>query len=572
MEKSSQPVRTAVQLIAKEAEEAGCSKWDVLKIIKELDEAQDKNMDELRKKTLELLEKINPKAAEIYASFNRLHVYTSAARIETFDRGNIIRSLLRETDITRGVAEKIGSEVEDKVKDLKINYLNTPLIREMTDVKLLEYGHESIHNQYARVGLPVYEVRKKIENEPFANREILAEYNWLQAIPARERELHFSSDLSISAVEDFSTRLFAHSFEPAFSGQSFDACLVELFEQFSATQPFYSLPLNLNALNFLVSAQLPRGRKKQAPMANLLCRALNALYQAFPPSPARPSVGLDLFVRDHLERFSKSEDPALDFANEFIRAYNEGPEAMKFDLVVCLENKYQLKLLDNAFFQNHRINFLNCKNSNLRPFNALRSLDQASIVFDGSLNILKQALLFKESRKSFDSALAGLCRSLSSLAALKADNLKSRVYLHFLENQVTGGGNALDLSGLFDAPRVLREGLSEKECAEDAQAILAGIADALGDAWSLSAQRNEVSTHRFAEYARERLNFVPEHRKTQADFQRFNATAKRRLVLRNVASTRAELEAGLGENTRLLTFTRSPEPAEPPAPEPVPAT
>ncbi len=559
MEKSEQPVRNAVQTIAKEAEEAGCSKWDVLKIIKELSLEPEKNVDDLRRKTLEVLQKINPAAAQVYASYDRLHVFTSAERIETFDRGNIIRSLLRETDVTRGVAEKIGSEVEDKVKDLNISYLSTPLIREMANVKLLEYGHESIHRQYARVGLPAHEVKKKIENEPFSDPGILAEYNWLQVIPARERELHFSCDLFLAQQPDFSTKPSAYSFEPSFSGDSFDSVPVELAEHFARVQPLVSLPLNLNALNFLVAGPLPKGKKRLFEAAKLLCRALNAFYPVPGHAFARPSVGVDLFLRDSLERFAKQENQALDFATEFVRAYNEGIAAMRFDLVVCAQTKYQLKLLDNRFFADCKINFLNCRNSNLRPFNALRSQDAEALVFDGSLNVLKQALSFKDSRKSFDARLSELCASLSSLAVLKSGLLRSRVYLQPFESALASAGNALDLFGLFDAPQVFRPEASAKEQADDAQAILARISEALGESWSLSAQRDDFSTQRFADFLRDKFNVLPEPRKTQEDFQRFGATAKKKLVLRTLASTRAELEESLGENTRLITFMKRPE-------------
>lgn len=568
MEQSGQPVRTAVQLIAKEVEEAGCSKWDVLKIIKALGEEQDMNLDGLRRKTLQLLETVNPRAAQVYASFNKLHVYTSAERMEAFDRGNIIKSLLRETDITRGVAEKIGSEVEDKVKDLDINYLNTPLIREMADVKLLEYGHEAIHNQYTRVGLPVYEVRKKIENEPFANREVLLEFNWLQVIPARERQFHFSCDYSVSHVEDFSTRPLACSVEPVFSGDSMGSAVADLVEHFSRLQPLHSLPLNLNALNVLVSRQLPRGKKNLKAAATLLCRVLNALYPVSSQAFARPSVGLDLFVREHLEGFSKQSNQAFDFANEFIRVYCEGIEGMRFDLVTCVESKYQLKLLDNRLFSDCKMNLLNCRASAFRPFNGLRSHASSFLAFDASLNLLLQALSFKDSRKQFDARLNELCSSLASLAQLKAETLKSRVYLQHLEPGISSAGNSLDLFGLFDAPRAFREGLSEKEYAEEAQSILAELCGALDESWSFSAQRNDASTNRFAAHLSEKLGFVAEPRKVQQEFQRFNATSKKRLVFRNMASTRSELEEFLGENTRLITFMKQPVSAPTPAEAP----
>ena len=142
------------------------------------------------------------------------------------------------------------------------------------------------------------------------------------------------------------------------------------------------------------------------------------------------------------------------------------------------------------------------------------------------------------------------------------------MYLQHLEPGISSAGNSLDLFGLFDAPRAFREGLSEKEYAEEAQSILAELCGALDESWSFSAQRNDGSTNRFAAHLSEKLGFVAEPRKVQQEFQRFNATSKKRLVFRNMASTRSELEEFLGENTRLITFMKQPVSAPTPAEAP----
>ena len=130
-------VEEKIQIIAKEIGEANASTWTITKIIKQLSEMKTGNEKKLREKTLELLSELDPTAAVIYQRFNSMKVYTSKETANNFNRGNIITSLLKETNISRSVAEKITQEVEEQIKDAKINFLTTGLIRELVNSKLI---------------------------------------------------------------------------------------------------------------------------------------------------------------------------------------------------------------------------------------------------------------------------------------------------------------------------------------------------------------------------------------------------------------------------------------------------
>ena len=93
------PIEALIEKIAKECEVADADKWTITKIVKELSAEESKSIKAMRKKALEMLQKLDPKAAAIYASFQRMQVRTSSQLIEGFDRGNIIKSLLRETNV-----------------------------------------------------------------------------------------------------------------------------------------------------------------------------------------------------------------------------------------------------------------------------------------------------------------------------------------------------------------------------------------------------------------------------------------------------------------------------------------
>ena len=69
-------------------------------------------------------------------------VRTSTDNIVAWDRQKIVEALVRETGIKPEVANIIGVEVEKQIKALSIETITAPLIRELVDVKLLEYGLE----------------------------------------------------------------------------------------------------------------------------------------------------------------------------------------------------------------------------------------------------------------------------------------------------------------------------------------------------------------------------------------------------------------------------------------------
>ncbi len=205
------PINGAIEKIVKEFQEAGATKWVALKIIKEL-EQEKLSGKKLMEKAIWHLKKFDQQSAEIFESFQKMKVYNSKEIVRSFDRGNIIHSLLKETTLSRTIAEKIGAEVENKLKDINLEYLNTSLIREMVAVKLLEFGQEKIHREYTRVGLPIFEVDNNLEREEQFGREVLREYTWLKIIPAKIRELHFKSIIHLCDAPEFCTKPFSGSF------------------------------------------------------------------------------------------------------------------------------------------------------------------------------------------------------------------------------------------------------------------------------------------------------------------------------------------------------------------------
>ncbi|MFH0796106.1 MAG: anaerobic ribonucleoside-triphosphate reductase [Candidatus Omnitrophota bacterium] len=91
-----------------------------------------------------------------------LFVRTSAEDIVSWDRKKIVEALCRETGLHQNIAEIIALEVEDDIIASKINTLTAPLIREMVNAKLVEYGFEDERRRHTRLGMPHYDVRQVI--------------------------------------------------------------------------------------------------------------------------------------------------------------------------------------------------------------------------------------------------------------------------------------------------------------------------------------------------------------------------------------------------------------------------
>ncbi len=99
----------------------------------------------------------NPESTE-YSLFVR----TSDEDIKEWDKQRIHDALIRETNISEDAASIVSKEVERLILSLDIDYITAPLIRELTNAKLVEYGLARIRKQHTRLGVPLYDAREII--------------------------------------------------------------------------------------------------------------------------------------------------------------------------------------------------------------------------------------------------------------------------------------------------------------------------------------------------------------------------------------------------------------------------
>ncbi|MFA5313254.1 MAG: anaerobic ribonucleoside-triphosphate reductase [Methanomassiliicoccales archaeon] len=91
-----------------------------------------------------------------------LFVRTSDEEIRKWDKGKIYDALIRETTISDDAAAIVAREVEKMITELEIEVITAPLIRELTNAKLVEYGLSKIRRQHTRLGVPLYDARQII--------------------------------------------------------------------------------------------------------------------------------------------------------------------------------------------------------------------------------------------------------------------------------------------------------------------------------------------------------------------------------------------------------------------------
>lgn len=101
-----------------------------------------------------------------------LFVRTSSDDMVKWDRSKIVEALIKETGVAPEMANIIGVEVEKQIKSLNIEIITSPLVRELVDVKLLEYGLEDARRKHTRLGAPLYDVKNIIFNRNKENANV----------------------------------------------------------------------------------------------------------------------------------------------------------------------------------------------------------------------------------------------------------------------------------------------------------------------------------------------------------------------------------------------------------------
>ena len=544
---SAQPMNETLGKIALECEEAGASKWDVVKIIKSLSERESLGIEEFRKEAISLLRGINPEAAEVYASFHRMHVHTSKERIEGFDRGNIIKSLLKETTLPRAIAERIGHEVEGKIKDLKISYLDTALIRELVNARLLEYGYENIYRQYARIGLPSYDIAEKISKGFYENCELLKGYSLQRLIPQEIREQHFSAEIHISALGDFPTKPYAYcipanEIKETASAEDF---IFGLAERISGMQGFFSLPISVEALNMAIAKHLGNaGKGKIAETSGLFFRAFGA-------SNGKCTIGINLFAPEGMQIRKDEKSAAIEFANALLLGSAEYAE--KFSFKIAVDSPAELKLLKNAALRRGAY-VLNCKSNSLKPLaQGFYSKFRSGMLSCINANITGIALSAKGNDADFFGQLEKCINSAKKIAEIKLQQLGQRTYLKEKGIELDSFAPMLCIDSLFGSAAAFSVE-NPKETMKFAERIIDSIRKSLGAEWIIAPVSDDEAMERFAYENLRKFSYRNSETASTEQFMKSDFIVRKYYSMPCIARGRDELERLLAGNAECVAM------------------
>jgi ribonucleoside-triphosphate reductase (formate) len=102
----------------------------------------------------------------------KMYVRTSSQTIEEFNPHKIVQCLVREANMSLEQATKITEEVENKIYKSPASYLTSSFIRNCVNHVLLDHDLEEQMNKLIRLGIPVYDLDKKLNNNGLLNNGI----------------------------------------------------------------------------------------------------------------------------------------------------------------------------------------------------------------------------------------------------------------------------------------------------------------------------------------------------------------------------------------------------------------
>ncbi|MDP7079345.1 MAG: anaerobic ribonucleoside-triphosphate reductase [Candidatus Undinarchaeales archaeon] len=188
-------------------------------------------MSDIKPLIFEALRKRDRKAASKFMKVSPIYVRTSRESYERFARYRVEDSLVKETGIKRSDAHDIGCDVERFLKKNKLAFVSAPMIREIVNFELLKRGHETERSVYTRVGMPVFDLTRLVENRSrenanlqynsetihkLAGDHLFKEYALLNALPQYAADAHLQGKIHIHDLDYFVLRPFCFSHDLRF--------------------------------------------------------------------------------------------------------------------------------------------------------------------------------------------------------------------------------------------------------------------------------------------------------------------------------------------------------------------
>lgn len=198
--------------------------------------------------------------------------------IEPFDKTKIINSLVKEANLTPKLASEIASIVEEKLHNLKIEYLTSPLIRELVNTVLLDMGLEKYRHRLSRIGMPIYDVSKLFRKVSVtgdlrefieeSSKSIMREYCLQNFLSRSIAEMHLTGRIDLYPLDSWLTGVIARSYQAPIDEEEVLRILAEISASMLNIRHEINLRLTdkkglentLKIVRHIVSTSLLRGR------------------------------------------------------------------------------------------------------------------------------------------------------------------------------------------------------------------------------------------------------------------------------------------------------------------------
>jgi len=151
-------------------------------------------------------------------------VRRSDMRIERFDRQKIERALIEEAGMDKSLALKISIEVQNRLLSSNVRMLTAPLVREFVNAVLIEQGFEKHRARLTRLGVPVYDVTKFLDERSqhvndimtSSSKEVMSQYTLLVSLPKEVADAHLLGSIHFSYLHDWILKPTEVILDPAY--------------------------------------------------------------------------------------------------------------------------------------------------------------------------------------------------------------------------------------------------------------------------------------------------------------------------------------------------------------------
>ncbi len=155
-------------------------------------------------------------------ALDMLIVRRTELTVEPFDKNKIVNVLINEAGVPPRLANRVASLAEEKLLDLNVEYLSAPLIREIVNSILIDMGLERYRHKLIRVGMPLYDVSRLLNDsvkrhDPYGlivstSQAVIREFILFDVLPRNVSDAHITGNIHLDNIGSWPYGEYAKSY------------------------------------------------------------------------------------------------------------------------------------------------------------------------------------------------------------------------------------------------------------------------------------------------------------------------------------------------------------------------